>query len=114
MNFCSRYHYALTKKIERLRELRRQYYFDCACIACVNDWPLYRNLPQRGRNFDASRFGSLFKGNRDEAVKVLARILNSSDTILEKFNYPNKFIADMQETIKQCYALLGNRKPKVL
>lgn len=101
------------KKAERQRELQRQYFFNCQCEACENDWPLYQNLPHRGKSFDIPKLQSLIEGDRVEAIVVLAYLLKGYSKIAEEYShYPNKFVADLQETIKQCYALLGNRKPK--
>ena len=31
-------------QVERQRDLKVQYFFDCDCLACRDDWPVYRNL----------------------------------------------------------------------
>ena len=36
--------YAVHSKEERQTKLHKQYYFDCSCNACCNDWPLYGEL----------------------------------------------------------------------
>lgn len=38
-------HYALTPRMQRQHALSRQYYFNCTCQACVEDTPLYGDLP---------------------------------------------------------------------
>lgn len=36
--------YPTMEKEKRLSDLRRQYYFECACLACKKDWPMYEEL----------------------------------------------------------------------
>ena len=36
--------YAVQKKQDRQQHIKEQYCFDCSCIACVNNWPLYQDL----------------------------------------------------------------------
>lgn len=33
--------YTTLKRAERKKKLQEEYYFDCQCAACVNDWPTY-------------------------------------------------------------------------
>jgi len=37
--------YYLVVRADRHAALRRQYHFDCACVACSLDWPLKAHLP---------------------------------------------------------------------
>lgn len=37
--------YPLTVREERRRYLRPQYFFECSCLACTEDWPLYSEIP---------------------------------------------------------------------
>jgi SET and MYND domain-containing protein 4 len=39
--------YAINEKHERQHKLVEQYFFDCGCLACVKDWPLYENIPNQ-------------------------------------------------------------------
>lgn len=39
--------YAVQSGAERRAKLRNQYYFECQCVACVRDWPLYPTIPHK-------------------------------------------------------------------
>ncbi|XKL65692.1 hypothetical protein PGB90_009112 [Kerria lacca] len=39
--------YLQVKLEERRSYLKKNYYFECQCIACVQNWPLMKNLPSR-------------------------------------------------------------------
>ena len=40
-------HWAVQAWSERQAALKRQYYFDCHCLACVEDWALHDDLPEK-------------------------------------------------------------------
>ena len=39
--------YAVSKLVDRQNLVSSQYYFSCNCEACLNDWPLYDQLPNK-------------------------------------------------------------------
>ncbi|CAG0891830.1 unnamed protein product [Darwinula stevensoni] len=41
------YHYAIMPKNERQSHLTSQYFFDCHCHACVENWPLFASIPDK-------------------------------------------------------------------
>ena len=41
--------YATHSLNDRLSKLRTQYYFECCCLACVHNWPLYDGLEYRSQ-----------------------------------------------------------------
>ncbi|XP_001122116.2 SET and MYND domain-containing protein 4 isoform X1 [Apis mellifera] len=116
-------HYAITPKEERQKELLKQYYFKCNCLACQEDWPLYYNLKS---------FKSLIKKKEDESkINHVLRKFNNYVDIATEGNISDKHIVDdllkmievlydlvpmpcaemnnVVETLKRVYDLNGNR-----
>lgn len=73
---------------ERRKELNDRFYFICECIACVNDYPLYANLPRPPTippcgEYKFSLF--LFKYDDDDvavAFEMIKKYLNKYDGAL--------------------------------
>lgn len=79
-------HYAITPKEERQKELLKQYYFKCNCLACQEDWPLYYNLKS---------FKSLIKKKEDESkINHVLRKFNNYVDIATEGNISDKHIVD--------------------
>ncbi|XP_006618434.1 SET and MYND domain-containing protein 4-like isoform X1 [Apis dorsata] len=116
-------HYAITPKEERQKELLKQYYFKCDCLACQENWPLYYNLKS---------FKSLIKKKEDESkINHVLRKFNNYVDIATEGNISDKHIVDdllkmievlydlvpmpceemnnVVETLKRVYDLNGNR-----
>ncbi|XP_043785491.1 SET and MYND domain-containing protein 4-like isoform X2 [Apis laboriosa] len=116
-------HYAITPKEERQKELLKQYYFKCNCLACQENWPLYYNLKS---------FKSLIKKKEDEnKINHVLRKFNNYVDIATEGNISDKHIVDdllkmievlydlvpmpceemnnVVETLKRVYDLNGNR-----
>lgn len=95
-------------KLHRIQNLKKQYFFDCNCNVCENNWPLLSDLPFTDveTGVTAEDITSLRKGNKKIAEDVLVKLLPKMQK-LEKVQ-PNKLFFEMQEVLKQCYALLGN------
>lgn len=106
-----RYHHAVTPKPERQTEIKEQYFFDCMCEACLSDWPLYQDLPIIDTTIaiTSAQLTTLVEGNVECAEEILAQFLPRMRE-LENTVQPNKNFAEMQEIMKQCFAILGNRK----
>ncbi|XP_018564419.1 SET and MYND domain-containing protein 4 [Anoplophora glabripennis] len=102
------YHYAVMSKPDRKAKLKKQYFFDCTCEVCENDWPLYQNLREIQTNIciEPDDISNLQNGNVEAAKEILAKMLPKMKE-LEKVK-PNRNLANVQEIVKQCFALLGN------
>lgn len=104
------YHHALMEKKDRLKYLKSQYLFDCRCTACLNDWPLYDPNSRENCQFDIDENVTkrLLIGDRNVAINELPRLIkiaNELDT-----NEPSKSVLEIHEYIKQCYAVLANKR----
>ncbi|KAK4873924.1 hypothetical protein RN001_013284 [Aquatica leii] len=104
------YHHAVMKKEQRREHLHKQYFFECRCEACVENWPLYIELPKRHFDIKVSEeeIESLRNGSTRLAKDIAMNLQNLAEG-LEKLR-PCKELADVQEILKQCYALCGNKR----
>nr|CAI5866862.1 unnamed protein product [Callosobruchus analis] len=105
------YHYAVEPRESRRSSLRKQYFFDCSCEACMQDWPLYPDLPDLGvAALDCFDLERLRSGDSDYAQEAVGGILEAARKL--EHPQPNKQFAELQEAAKQCFALMGNVRRK--
>ncbi|CAH1154670.1 unnamed protein product [Phaedon cochleariae] len=102
------YHYALMSKPERRINLKQQYFFECSCTVCLDDWPLLEHLPivKTDIGIDEEDLSLLRKGDLKCSRRVLREILPRMGELEEL--RPNRNHAEMQEVVKQCFACFGN------
>ncbi|XP_060523174.1 SET and MYND domain-containing protein 4-like [Cylas formicarius] len=104
------FHHAVMKRSDRQSQLRSQYFFDCRCVACEQDFPLYEYLPVlRGSvQLSQSDMKKLHKCDTREARRILNETLPKIKTLgAEK---PNKNLAELQEVVKRCYSIFTTIK----
>ncbi|KAB0792976.1 hypothetical protein PPYR_12596 [Photinus pyralis] len=104
------YHYAVMQREERRRRLTNQYFFHCECETCENNWPLYQELPIRGTKISITveQIKALADGSIEVANSVMDYLKKTAETL--EGTRPCKELADVQEILKQCYAIFGNRR----
>ncbi|VEN36587.1 unnamed protein product [Callosobruchus maculatus] len=105
------YHHAVEPRESRRSSLRKQYFFDCSCEACEQDWPLYPDLPDLGVvALDCLDLERLRNGDIGYAQEIVGDVLEAARKM--EHPQPNKQFAELQEAAKQCFALIGNVRRK--
>ncbi|KAF5296486.1 hypothetical protein FQR65_LT01475 [Abscondita terminalis] len=104
------YHHAVMEKQQRKQHLQKQYFFECVCEACTKNWPLYIELPKIHFDIKVSddEIESLRNGTTALAEGIAMNLQNIAES-LERLR-PCKELADVQEILKQCYAVCGNKR----
>lgn len=98
------------EKRDRLAQLKSQYLFDCSCIACSDNWPLYDPNSSEISEVDIANdvTTSLLGGCRETALKELPNFLKLSAQL--DMGKPTKTALEIQEYLKQCFSILGNKR----
>lgn len=100
-------------KQERQDQLKKQYFFECNCEACREDWPLYHDSKSLESNLEIDSQESqdveaLRAGSVDTARAMVGNLIEKLKELEETI--PSRNLADAQEIIKQCFALFGNKR----
>lgn len=97
-------------KKERLAHLRSQYLFECSCVACVNDFPLYDPDSSEEIDFeiDENVTANLLKADTSTVKNELPRLLEIAERL--DMSKSLKSVLEIQEYLKQCYSVLGNKR----
>ncbi|XP_069705768.1 SET and MYND domain-containing protein 4-like [Periplaneta americana] len=80
------YHYALHGKLERKSQLRSQYFFDCNCVVCEEDWPLYEDLPCTNPQYLCNMCGCVLS---EPVVDSVGHLITSCATCNQLHNITN-------------------------
>ncbi|XP_046483221.1 SET and MYND domain-containing protein 4-like isoform X1 [Neodiprion pinetum] len=117
-------HYALTVKNERQEKLRKQFYFDCECRPCREEWPLYDQLPsyqkQSLTQHNKNRLNKIlqkhhryielaYDGKIENDPNMLQNLVKMIELLFDLVERPCIEINNVVETVKRVYALQGNR-----
>ncbi|XP_034946722.1 SET and MYND domain-containing protein 4-like [Chelonus insularis] len=120
------FHYAITPKELRTQKLKQQYYFDCCCEACENNWPLYghfgsyidqklrkevkKKISNALKKFDGIyAYASKGEVESDDSLKAMKNLIQMLEILYECVSLPCIEVNKVLETWKRIYSLRGNR-----
>ncbi|CAL7933351.1 unnamed protein product [Xylocopa violacea] len=120
-------HYAITPRNERQKRLLKQYYFECNCLPCQEDWPLYYNLKSftslvKKKEDEIKIIHALQKMNKYVDIATEGNILDENivdgllkmiEVLYDLVPMPCEEMNDVVETLRRVYDLSGNRVEKL-
>lgn len=95
---------------DRQAQLATRYWFNCACAACKQNWPLLKNLSVKlGPVQDLKPFKMatelMSEGKAVSAFRVLCRLLSSLGT--EHGECPTKEYITIEDKLRTCITNMG-------
>jgi len=113
------YHYATHSVQQRSSQLRKQYYFQCGCVPCLDQWPLYDHIETGTDSAEVLASSRIFQRHLErfmsfscsvdvDALEEMSRHFSRHITLLDRHAVkPFKEYNDAQEALKQCLALVA-------
>ncbi|XP_076655257.1 protein-lysine N-methyltransferase SMYD4 [Halictus rubicundus] len=116
-------HYAITPKADRQKHLQ-QYLFNCHCLTCQEDWPLYYGLQsyktlvtvsENVKKIDKALqnltkyIDIVYEGNMADNPHVLFDLLQMMKLLYYTVPMPCMEMNGVEETVKRIYDLQGNK-----
>ncbi|KAL1494383.1 hypothetical protein ABEB36_009990 [Hypothenemus hampei] len=108
------YHYAVMPKKERKARLKKQYFFNCSCIACVENYKMYDFLsviPDRNLTLSDKDTRALINHNLKEAKKIFRKLRGKIE--IAGAQKPNANLGELQEGMKQCLFIFETIKTPI-
>ena len=107
--------YAVNGRSDRQKLVSSQYYFNCYCEACQNDWPLYNKLPNKIPQFQCPRCHYLIKSGSISTKCLcpnceveLPVSMMEFDVSRNKFKVAMNAVLEGSDPVKQLPILLGH------
>uniref|UniRef100_A0A182S986 MYND-type domain-containing protein n=1 Tax=Anopheles maculatus TaxID=74869 RepID=A0A182S986_9DIPT len=112
-----RMHHSLMPRKERQQALENQYRFHCRCEACVNDYPLYLDLPsidcsQHGAIDEQAIHADLVIHNAQKAAELMPKLRRYLNDIGQQ--YPRKETCSCQELFLRSFQILYNPTSEIV
>ncbi|KAG7203068.1 hypothetical protein KM043_010191 [Ampulex compressa] len=117
-------HYAISKRAVRQQRLLKQYCFNCACVPCRQDWPLFYQLGsyeslvtdfqvKRKIRTALKKFPAYVtlaeKDDMENQETVIKDLLPMIQILYDNVPLPCEEMAHVVETLIRVYAFSGNR-----
>ncbi|XP_043280616.1 SET and MYND domain-containing protein 4-like [Venturia canescens] len=117
-------HYAMESLYTRKRKLQRQFFFECQCRPCREDWPVFTRIPSLQeshlnrqqlmkvqkvlKNFN-KYVGFATDGNVEDKPYIVKDLTQMIKTLFDYVDLPCREINEITETLKRVYDLLSIR-----
>jgi hypothetical protein len=108
------FHHCLETLADRRNSLRSQYMFECGCVACINNYPLYQDLRIADSSFDnflgddVAALANLNSETAKNRFKEYCEYLDKMD-----WKYPCHEISCLQECLLRCSFIFKNTQFKI-
>ncbi|XP_055684331.1 SET and MYND domain-containing protein 4-like [Lutzomyia longipalpis] len=103
-------HHKILWREFRQDELQAKYNFLCQCVACVKNFPTYRELPPLGSHPQLQlTLTRELQQTKRISLKTAKKSLQKAIDYIQKYKhlYPIRQLCDAEEEIKFCYDVMG-------
>ncbi|XP_043282538.1 SET and MYND domain-containing protein 4-like [Venturia canescens] len=115
-------HYAMESLYTRKRKLQRQFFFECQCRPCREDWPVFTRIPSlqeshlnRQQLMKVQKVLKNFNkyvviamdGNVEDKPYIVKDLTQMIKTLFDYVDLPCREINEITETLKRVYDLLS-------
>uniref|UniRef100_A0A1B0GHJ6 SET domain-containing protein n=1 Tax=Lutzomyia longipalpis TaxID=7200 RepID=A0A1B0GHJ6_LUTLO len=110
-------HHKILWREFRQDELQAKYNFLCQCVACVKNFPTYRELPPMGSHPQLQlTLTRELQQTKRISLKTAKKSLQKAIDYIQRYKhlYPIRQLCDAEEEIKFCYDVMARKKKRLL